>query len=193
VIELGHAPLPVWLSRATIVELARLIRLWLGFARIAPYGRAKLRVFIENEAGSRTKNLYDQRTLAHLGTTHVSLQYPYPYGFVIGTLGGDGDAVDCFVLTNTRISVGDTIECDPIGLLEQVEDGKTDHKVLAVPSGEPPVLEETTVAELKSFISGVFSHVPDKRMEIGGLRGRGDAEAYVAASRDESAIGDHDT
>jgi len=147
-------------------------------------------VFIENEAGSRTKNLYDQRTLAHLGTAHVSLQYPYPYGFVIGTLGGDGDAVDCFVLTNSGLSAGDTIECDPIGLLEQVEDGEIDHKVLAVPSGEPPVLEEATVAELESFISGVFAHLPDKRIEIGRLRGRGDAEAYIAASRNESATGD---
>ena len=151
-----------------------------------------MRVFIENEAGSRTKNLYDQRTLAHLGTTPVSLQYPYPYGFVIDTSGGDGDAVDCFVITNSGLSAGDTIECDPIGLLEQVEDGKIDHKVLAVLSGELPVLEQTTVADLKSFISGVFAHVPDKRMEIGRLRGRGDAEAYVAASREGSATGGND-
>ena len=94
-----------------------------------------MRVFIENEAGSRRKNIYDERTLAHLRTVEVSAAYPFPYGFVLGTISGDGDAVDCFVLTETPLPSGTIVECQPVGLLEQIEDGEIDHKVLAVPPG----------------------------------------------------------
>ena len=48
-----------------------------------------MRVFIENEAGSRRKHVYDERTLALVHTVDVSASYPFPYGFVLGTRGGD--------------------------------------------------------------------------------------------------------
>ncbi len=148
-----------------------------------------MQVFIENEAGSYTKNLYDQHSLAHVGATRVSLPYPYPYGFVIGTVSGDGDCADCFVLTKSAVSSGDTLECTPVGLLEQVEDGQTDHKILAVPVGESHPLDDPTVADLTVFISGVFAHLPGKLIEIGRLLDRIAAEAYVAACRREPRFG----
>lgn len=145
-----------------------------------------MRVFIENEAGSRCKNIYDERTLTYLRTVEVSRAYPFPYGFVIGTRSGDGDCVDCFVLTAATLSSGIIVECDPIGLLEQVEDGEVDHKVLAVLIGERIALDDVVVAPLKHFITGVFAHVPGKRIEIGRLLSRPEAEAYVHACQDDS-------
>jgi inorganic pyrophosphatase len=142
-----------------------------------------MQVFIENQAGSRRKNIYDEHTLRHLRTVDVSASYPYPYGFVIGTVSGDDDAVDCFVLTSEPLSAGMTLECDPIGLLEQIEDGEVDHKILAVPSGGSATIDQAVVAVLKEFISGVFSHVPDKRMEIGRLLDRNAAESYLSQCR----------
>ena len=146
----------------------------------------RLRVFIENEAGSRRKNIYDERTLTYLRAVEVSRAYPFPYGFIIGTRSGDGDCVDCFVLTAATLSSGTIVECDPIGLLEQVEDGEVDHKVLAVLLGERIALDDVVVAPLKDFICGVFAHVPAKRMEIGRLLSREEAEAYVHACQDDS-------
>src|SRR5262245_8707348 len=128
-----------------------------------------MQVFIENEAGSRRKNIYDECTLRYLSTVDVSASYPYPYGFVIGTIGDDDDAVDCFVLTAEPLVAGTLLECDSIALLEQVEDGEIDHKVLAVPSGAYATIDETVIAALKKFICDVFAHVPNKRMEIGRL------------------------
>jgi inorganic pyrophosphatase len=142
-----------------------------------------MQVFIENEAGSRRKNIYDERTLRHLRTVDVSASYPYPYGFVIGTVSGDDDAVDCFVLTAEPLIAGTTLECDPIGLLEQVEDGEIDHKVLAVPSGASATIDEATIVALKKFISGDFAHIPNKRMEIGRFLGRDAAENYLRQCR----------
>ena len=143
-----------------------------------------MRVFIENEAGSRRKNVYDERTLAHLHTVEVSAAYPYPYGFVLGTISGDGDAVDCFVLTETPLRSGTIVECEPVDLLEQIEDGEIDHKVLAVPPGTDARLDAATLAAVRTFIAGVFAHVPGKRMEIGRLLDRPAAETYLRQCRD---------
>jgi len=142
-----------------------------------------MRVFIENEAGSRRKNTYDERTLRHLGSTEVSAAYPLAYGFVIGTTGGDGDAVDCFVLTERRLASGEQVECEPLALLEQVEDGEIDHKLIAVPAGETASADEALLTALREFAARVFAHVPGKRMEIGRLLGRHHAEQYVRACR----------
>ena len=144
-----------------------------------------MRVFIENEAGSRRKNIYDERTLAHLRSVEVSAAYPFPYGFVLGTVSGDGDAVDCFVLTETVLASGTTVECEPVGLIEQIEDGEIDHQVLAVPRGSEARLDDTAVAAIKAFIAGVFAHVPGKRMDIGRLLDRSAAEVYLSKCRDE--------
>jgi inorganic pyrophosphatase len=98
-----------------------------------------MRVFIENEAGSTTKHHHDEKRLIPLGTEQVARPYPYPYGFVVGTTGGDGDNVDCFVITATPLRTGEMVECSPVALLEQIEDGEVDHNLLAVPAGDPEV------------------------------------------------------
>ncbi len=144
-----------------------------------------MQVLIENEAGSRTKNTYDERTLAFVRSAEVSAAYPFPYGFAIGTKSGDGDAVDCFVLTDKPLASGSIVECEPLALLEQVEDGEIDHKVLAALAGTKPKLDDTTLAALKAFITGVFAHVPGKTMKIGRLLDRQAAESFLRASQSD--------
>jgi inorganic pyrophosphatase len=143
-----------------------------------------MRVFIENESGSKRKNVYDPVTLALVRTVEVSAAYPYPYGFIVGTIGGDGQAVDCFVLTPAALEAGAIVECDAIGLLEQIEDGEIDHKVLAVPRGCDARADDAVITQLRTFITGVFAHVQDKRIELGRLRDRPAAEEYVMKCRE---------
>jgi len=143
-----------------------------------------MQVFIENEAGSSDKNTFDARTLKFLHRARVSRAYPYPYGFVLGTRGGDGDAVDCFVLTTAPLRPGTIAECEPLGLLEQIEDGDIDHKILAALAGEGAVIDDTVVAAVIDFITGVFAHIPGKQMTIGRLLPRTDAEAYLRRCRE---------
>ena len=45
----------------------------------------KIRVFVENEAGSNRKNYHDEKTLTYRNSQVVSHAYPFPYGFIIGT------------------------------------------------------------------------------------------------------------
>jgi inorganic pyrophosphatase len=143
-----------------------------------------VQVLIENEAGSSDKNTFDERTLQFLHRARVSRAYPYPYGFVLGTRGGDGDAVDCFVLTTAILRSGSVVACEPLGLLEQIEDGEIDHKVLAAVAGETVALDAAVVTAVTDFITGVFAHIPGKRMTIGRLLPRADAEAYLQRCRD---------
>lgn len=144
---------------------------------------ATMRVLIENEAGSTTKRTYDERTLVLVGQAEVSAAYPYPYGFIIGTRSGDGDAVDCFVLTKQPLASGSVVECTPVALLEQIEDGEVDHKVLAVLAGEEAIIDKRALVAIRAFIARVFVHVPGKTMTIGRLLSRQAAEAFLRASQ----------
>ena len=95
-----------------------------------------IKMLVQVEDGSRDKNLYDEKTLEYKGASRISLPYPYPYGFVIGTSAADGENVDCYLITHEKIRRGSIVECEPIGLLEQVEEGHIDHKVLEAIPGE---------------------------------------------------------
>ncbi len=42
-----------------------------------------MKVFIENEAGSNLKNLFNEDTLEFRKTVQVSAGYPFPYGLYL--------------------------------------------------------------------------------------------------------------
>ena len=136
-------------------------------------------VFIENSAGSSIKNSCDEKTLRLIGQTKVSRPYPYPYGFVLNTQSGDGDSVDCFVITKRILHTGDVLECAPVHLLEQIEDGEVDHKVLCVPAASGMVVDDRAVADIRAFVMLVFSHIPGKKMQLGSLLGAAQAMEFV--------------
>lgn len=147
-----------------------------------------MKVFIENETGSFVKHLHDEKTLKLKGTTRVSRPYPLPYGFVLDTSAEDGDNVDCFVLTTQRLRTGEIVECDPVGLMEQIEDDEIDHKILARLPGEQSSVSREVQDDLVEFASHVFDHVPGKRMRVGKFRNREAALEFVAQRTDSAAI-----
>lgn len=68
------------------------------------------------------------------------LPYPANYGFIPSTLsdgtkGGDGDALDILVISET-IKKGTILEVIPIGMLKLIDEGELDYKVIAVPFDE---------------------------------------------------------
>jgi inorganic pyrophosphatase len=143
-----------------------------------------VRIFIQNEAGSFVRNFFNEKTLEFKGMSRVSRQYPFPYGFVLNTTADDGLNVDCFVLTTTSLRTGQIVECDPVGLMEQFEDGNPDHNVLAVVPGEKWKLDEHTKQRLADFVSHVFDHVSGKSMIVGRFLGPKSASVYLAQRKD---------
>ena len=130
-----------------------------------------MEVFIENEANSTVKHFHNEKTLTLTGSAIVSRAYPFPYGFVLNTDATDGDNVDCFVLTTRRLLTGQIVECKPLALMEQFEDGDEDHKVLAVIPGAELPFNDSVEQVLVDFVSHVFDHIPGKRIIVGNFLG----------------------
>jgi len=149
----------------------------------------KIKVFIENEAGSNQKNIYDEKTLRHKKTVTVSREYPYPYGFILNTTGEDGDNVDCFVLTKRKLKTGEIVECKPIAIMEQIESSWTkseveeeDHNILAVLEDEDFKINDAIKNKLSEFISHVFDHLPDKKVKVGHFLDEKEATDHIEQS-----------
>ena len=134
-----------------------------------------IKVFIENEAGSNQKNIFNEGTLEYHKTVTVSRVYPFPYGFILNTRSGDGDALDCFVLTRQALKSRSIVECKPVGMFEQVEDGEEDPKVLVVLEGDPVEVTDEIEKKLQDFITHVFDHLPGKEIKIGNFYGQAEA------------------
>jgi inorganic pyrophosphatase len=143
-----------------------------------------IKVLLEAAAGSRNKNRYDEKTLEFKGTSQISRPYPYPYGFIIGTIAADGDSVDCYIITKDTLKAGKIVECEPIGLLEQEEDGEVDHKVLAAIPGQDVTLSQELREELREFIYAVFAQFPEVHLNIGRILPREMALQHIQRQQD---------
>lgn len=98
---------------------------------------------------------------------------------MLNTNAADGDNVDCFVLTKTVLLTGQIVECEPMGLMEQMEDGDEDHKILALLPGEESQFDESIRVKLIEFVSHVFDHMPGKQIIAGEFHGREAALNYL--------------
>ena len=142
-----------------------------------------IEVFIEAEAGSRNKQRYDEQTLVYQRTDRVLHPYPYPYGFVLGTRGEDGQCADSYVITRTHLKAGTSVSCEPFGLLEMQEDDEVDHKILAALPGERVEASEALREELCDFIVAIFARFPEVRVRVGRILPRKAALAHLERCR----------
>lgn len=65
-----------------------------------------MQVFIEAQASSPDKHEYNEKTLEFKGIRTAIVPYPYPYGFILGTLTLEGEGVDCYVITQSSLEPG---------------------------------------------------------------------------------------
>lgn len=98
-----------------------------------------INVLIEIPAGSKNKYEYDKdlQAFALDRVLYSSVQYPYDYGFVPNTLADDGDPLDGMVLMDQPTFPGCVIPARPIGMLEMIDGGDRDEKILCVPDKDP--------------------------------------------------------
>jgi len=126
-----------------------------------------LRAVIEIPAGTVEKRQYDRVTNTFpidrrngLERRIAFLPYPANYGFIPGTRmnkaeGGDGDAVDVFVLCGA-VPSGTVMEVEPIGVIELLDAGERDDKLIALPM-DP---------RLRTVDAGDIHELPDAAREI---------------------------
>ncbi|MFF3491948.1 inorganic diphosphatase [Streptomyces sp. NPDC002795] len=96
-------------------------------------------VIVEIPQGSRNKYEMDH-DLGRIRLDRMlftSTQYPADYGYIEGTLGGDGDPLDALVLTGDATFPGCVVECRAIGMFVMSDEKGPDEKVLCVPAHDP--------------------------------------------------------
>jgi inorganic pyrophosphatase len=128
-----------------------------------------IEVFVEVEAGSCDRHLYDEKNFEYKGKRQISHPYPYPYGFILGTTTADGGGVDSYIITKDRLKSGTIVTCEPIGLLEMIEDGEIDHKVLVTVPGQNVAIDHRLHDVLRTFIQNIFAQLPETCVEVGRI------------------------
>jgi inorganic pyrophosphatase len=110
---------------------------------------------VEIPRGSRNKYEYDhERGVFRLDRVlYSSVHYPTDYGFLAGTLSGDGDPLDVLVVVDEPTFPGCHMRVRPIGTLTMIDEKGVDEKILAVPLDDPRF---NTITDL----SGLPSHWP---------------------------------
>jgi inorganic pyrophosphatase len=138
-----------------------------------------IKVLIQVDGGSSERCFYDERTLEYKETRLSHQPFPYPYGFILGTRAADGDSVDCYIITHDSLPTGSIVDCEPMGLLEQDEDGEIDHKVLAALPGQTVQLNQEFLEKLRNFIDGVTAKFPDVHITVGNILSREAALRHI--------------
>src|SRR5262249_35558470 len=111
-------------------------------------------------------------------TLFSPVHYPGDYGFIPRTLGNDGDPLDVLVLVEAPSFPGCLMEVRPIGVLQMVDQGKKDEKILAVAESDPLYREVKdysevfghTLREIEHFFS-IYKKLEGKKTEIAGWDG----------------------
>lgn len=70
-----------------------------------------------------------------------------------------------------------------VGLIEEIEDGKEDRKILAKLSDESPSIDDPIKQVLIEFTSHVFDHRVGKVMRVGNFYGKKEAPALLEKSQ----------
>ncbi len=98
-----------------------------------------LNILVEIPGGSKNKYEFDKdmNALALDRVLYASVQYPFDYGFVPNTLADDGDPLDGMVIMDQPTFPGCVIAARPICMLEMIDGGDRDEKILCVPEKDP--------------------------------------------------------
>src|SRR5262249_36514572 len=123
-------------------------------------GAEALVVFVEIPAGSRNKYELDRETGAIVldRMLFTSMRYPSDYGFVAGTLAGDGDPLDALVLVGEPTFPGCRIRARPVGLFRMRDEKGADDKILCVPLRDPLWSSAQELSDLPQTLLNEIEH-----------------------------------
>lgn len=153
----------------------------------------ELTAIIEIPKDSHNKYELDKETgLIKLDRVNYgAAAYPFDYGFVPQTLWDDGDPLDVVVLTTYPLFPGVLVKVRPVGVMEMIDGGESDYKVLCVPVKDKrwedvrdiADLNQHTLKEYKDFFE-TYKQLkggdPAKSaVKIEGVKGKAEAVAAI--------------
>ncbi len=138
-----------------------------------------MNIFIENPSCTKLKKEFEKGKWFTIG--NLAVAYPYPYGFIPGTMQKDGDPLDAFLITAnpSKIKRGDFLDTYVLGMVEYLEDGERDSKILAKSPSENIELNQNIKAAIKNFLLHAFDNKPGKRVEFNGFHDKAEAENEI--------------
>src|SRR5437763_1242174 len=126
---------------------------------------------IEIPLGESNKYEYDKKLDVFRLDRHLysAVHYPGDYGFIPRTISADRDPLD--VLVDIKSFPGCVMEVRPIGMLEMVDQGVTDEKILAVTQNNPRYKEIQDYSEIYPHMLLEISHFFATYKDLEGKRG----------------------
>lgn len=132
---------------------------------------------IEIPAESSNKYEYDKKLHVFRldRNLHSPVHYPGDYGFIPSTLSDDGDPLDVLVLVDAPSFSGCLQHVRPIGVLEMLDQGVLDEKILAVGKNNPRYADVWNYSEIYphmlkeiTHFFAIYKDLEGKRVEIQG-------------------------
>ena len=124
-------------------------------------------VFIEISKGTNIKYEYENGKLHVDRFLNVPFAYPFNYGYIPNTLGGDGDALDAVVICEHSLQPCSYIKCKLIGCLRTEDEKGEDDKFIFIPDEtvdkNSVLINETShiKSDIISKIKYFFEHYKD--------------------------------
>lgn len=158
---------------------------------------AEFMAVIEIPTGSFTKYEIDADNGTLFVDRYVSMPvfYPANYGSITSSAAADGDPLDVLVFTRDPVAPGALIKARAIGILQMVDDGEQDDKIVAVPASDiDPTYDEVQSVEdlpamdrarMEQFFA-VYKNLPEggDAIELNGFLGVDEAQAAVTEALD---------
>lgn len=140
-------------------KISHVVHPWHG----VPSGKQAPRVvnaIIEIPQGSRCKYEIDKASgLLKLDRViYSSFYYPINYGFIPQSYGGDKDPLDILVITTLPVQPLTLMEAKVIGVMQMVDSGEPDDKIIAVAANDPGVNHYNNIEELPQHFFDELRH-----------------------------------
>jgi inorganic pyrophosphatase len=115
---------------------------------------------IEIPRGTKKKYEIDKETGMIIldRVLRTATHYPASYGFIPKTLSEDGDPLDVMVLCSETLDPLTLVKCRPIGLIEMIDKGERDEKIIAVASADPYVNMYNDIDDVPKLILDEIEH-----------------------------------
>ena len=120
---------------------------------------------------------------------YTPMRYPGNYGFIPGTLSGDGDPCDVLIANTRAIAPGAIMSAKPIGVLVMEDNAGEDEKIIAVPSAkitaryagveEISDMPEITIQQIEHFFSHYKDLEPGKWVKIKRWGDKAEAQKMI--------------
>ena len=138
-----------------------------GMKKIPPTDEetGNINVIIDTPKGSRNKYSWDERLglFALKGVLAAGHVFPYDFGYIPGTLGGDGDPLDVLVIGDEPTFTGCLVLVRLIGIIEAEQrelDGETERndRLIGVQADSPTHQRITSINDLDKTLVDNIEH-----------------------------------